>query len=76
MAVRAEWDQLLRIGPRGRSSLSSWLAPGATETSGVISLVDRGSRLSKPSFYGEVEGHQRIFLSFFDSFSFGHFGSV
>lgn len=57
MAVRAEWDQLLRIGPQSRCSWSSWLAPGATETSGVVSPVGHSSRLSKPSFWGESGGH-------------------
>lgn len=57
MVVRAEWDYILWIGPPGRSLWSSWLASGAKETSGVISRVGRGSRLSKPSFLGETGGH-------------------
>ena len=57
MVVREEWDHILWIGPPGRSSWSSWLAPGAKETSGVISRVGCGSRLSKPSFLGETGGH-------------------
>ena len=58
----------------GSSAWSLWLAPGAEESSVVVSLAGVGSRLSKPTFWsGRLL--QELFASSSGSFSLGQLGS-